>query len=378
MTILDKDVTEAGEADDSGSSSSPRAGGRSEQPAPRRHPVRWLRESYLFSRVLKSLLTIWAVATLSFLLVRWMPGDPLQAYVQKLMTEQGISRSDAMARASSLLSYDPDAPLIGQYFEYLGGLLRGDLGQSIVSPGTSVTEFIFAYLPWTLFSVGAGLIISFVLGIALGVLIAYHRGSWFDHVITNVASMLNAVPNYIWAMALIVVFGVQLGWFNVSDLRGTHSPDVPVGFTWAFFVDALQHAALPIIVYALTSVGGWILQMKSSTTQVLDEDFITVARARGLKPATIHTSYVGRNAILPLFTQFAVALGFVVGGSTLVEQIFKYDGVGYYFYDAIVARDYPVVQGFILIITVSVVVANLLADILLSRIDPRIRVKGER
>src|SRR5690606_18768949 len=106
------------------------------------------------------------------------------------------------------------------------------------------------------------------------------------------------------------------------------SPGVKPGFTSEFILDALSHAALPIIVYALTSVGGWILQMKSSTTQVLDEDFIAVAKARGLRPSTIHVSYVGRNAILPLFTQFAVALGFVVGGSTLVEQIFKYDGVG--------------------------------------------------
>ncbi|RRD45878.1 ABC transporter permease [Tessaracoccus sp. OH4464_COT-324] len=335
-----------------------------------------IRHNYALGRILKSLITIWAVATLSFVLVRWMPGDPLQAYVQRLMSQQGLSREEALARASSLLSYDPNAPLLEQYLDYLTGLLRGNLGQSIVAPGTSVTDYILAYLPWTLFSVGLGLLLSFLIGVAFGVLIAYKRGSWLDHLVTNISSALNAVPNYMWAMLVIVVFGVQLRWFNVSALRGTVTPGVHPGFTAEFIVDALAHAALPIAVYTLTSVGGWILQMKSSTTQVLEDDYVVSARARGLPSSRIHVSYVGRNAILPLFTQFAVQLGFVVGGSTLVEQIFKYDGVGYYFYDAIEARDYPVVQGFILIITVSVVLANLLADLLLSRIDPRIRVAG--
>lgn len=336
-----------------------------------------IRHSYVLGRILKSIVTIWAVASFSFILVRWMPGDPLQAYVQKLMSEQGISRQEAMARAASLLSYDPDAPLLQQYGEYLAGLVQGNLGQSIVSSGTPVTEYLFAYLPWTLFSVGAGLLFSFLIGVSLGVLIAYRRGTWLDHLVTNLASVLNAVPNYMWAMLIIVAFGVQLRWFNVSQLRGTISPGIHPGFTAEFIVDALAHAALPIFVYVLTSVGGWTLQMKSSTTQVLEDDYVTVARARGLRGRRIHVSYVGRNAILPLFTQFAVQLGFVVGGSTLVEQLFKYDGVGYYFYDAITARDYPVVQGFILLVTVSVVAANLAADLLLARIDPRIRVAGE-
>lgn len=342
-------------------------------------PSLWhrIRRNYVVGRIAKSLVTIWAVATFSFVLVRWMPGNPIQAYVQKLMSEQGVSREEAMARASSLLSYDPDAPLLQQYFEYLSGLFQGNLGQSIVSAGTPVTEYLFAYLPWTLFSVGSGLLISFMLGVCLGVLIAYRRGTWLDHTVTNIASVLNAVPNYMWAMLVIVVFGVQLRWFNVSRLRGTLSPGVEAGFTSEFILDALAHAALPILVYVLTSVGGWILQMKSSTTQVLEDDYVTVAHARGLGRRRIHVSYVGRNAILPLFTQFAVQLGFVVGGSTLVEQLFKYGGVGYYFYDAIRAHDYPVVQGFILLITVSVIAANLVADLLLARIDPRIRVEGD-
>ena len=131
-----------------------------------------IRHNYVLGRILKSLITIWAVATLSFVLVRWMPGDPLQAYVQKLMTQQGLGRQEALARASSLLSYDPDAPLLDQYLAYLGGLVQGNLGQSIVAPGTSVIDYILAYLPWTLFSVGLGLLLSFLNGIALGVLIA--------------------------------------------------------------------------------------------------------------------------------------------------------------------------------------------------------------
>ncbi|MGP9602333.1 ABC transporter permease [Brachybacterium sp. AOP42-E1-35] len=346
-------------------------------PAPR-GPVSRFLHSYVVSRIVKSIITVYLVATLSFGLVRWMPGDPMQAYVNRLMSEQGLSRVDAIAQASSLLSYNTDAPLLEQYLGYITGLLRGDLGQSIVSPGTSVAQHLLAYLPWTLFSVGAGLLISFVIGVVLGVLAAYWRGSWFDHLITNLSSALNAVPNYVWAMGIIVVCGVQLRLFSFQEVRGTLSPGVEPGFTAEFFSDALYHAALPIIVYVLTSLGGWALQMKSATTQVLDEDFVTVAHARGLTPRRIRSQYVGRNALLPLFTQFAVSLGFVVGGSTLVEQIFKYDGVGYYFFDAIQSRDYPVIQGFILMITVSVVITNLVADLLLARLDPRIREEGAR
>lgn len=337
--------------------------------------------SYVLRRIAKSLVTLLLVISLSFFLLRYMPGNPIQAYVQNLVSTQGLSQTDALARATSLLSFNPDAPIYQQYVDYLGGLLHGDMGQSITSPGTTVRSEVFAYLPWTLFSVGLGTLISFVLGIALGILTAYRRGGILDHVITNVSSLLHAVPNYIWAMLVLVIVGARWRLFDVASMRGTLTPGVRAGFTPEFFGDALYHAALPVAVYALTGVGGWILVMKSSTVQVLDEDFVTVARARGLRNGRIRLRYVGRSAILPLFAQFALAIGGVVGGSVLIEQIFQYQGVGYYLFDSVTKRDYTLTQGFILTMTVSVIAANLVADLLLPKIDPRVRSQtggGER
>lgn len=338
--------------------------------------VRRVWHNYVLRRILKSLVTLYLVISASFFLVRYMPGNPVQAYINNLMSTQGLSYRDARNQATSLISFNPSAPIYHQYAEYIWNLLHGDLGMSITSPGTSVRSEVFAYMGWTFFSVGLGTLIAFVLGILLGILIAYRRGGVLDHGITNISSFLHAIPNYVWAMVILVVFGVQLGLFDITDMRGTHTPGVNPGFNYTFLSDALYHASLPILVYVFTSIGGWILVMKSSTVQVLDEDYVTVAKARGLRDRRIRLHYVGRNAVLPLFTTFALSIGFVVGGSVLIETIFQYNGVGYYLYDALTKRDYPVMQGFILVITISVIVANLVADLLLSRIDPRIRTGG--
>lgn len=342
----------------------------------RRSPVTRVARSWVLRRILKSVVTVYLAASASFFLTRYMPGSPLDAYIAQQQA-LGITREQAVAQAATLVAYNPSEPLYQQYLHYLWSLLHGDMGQSIVSPGVPVTQFVTKYLPWTLFSVGVGVMLSFVIGIFLGIVIAYRRGGFLDHAITNIASFLHAIPNYVWAIAVIIVGGVKFKLFNVNDIAGAYSAGLKPNFSVDFISDALYHAALPIAVYAATSVGSWIIVMKSSTTQVLDEDFVTVAKARGLRDRRIRSSYVGRNAVLPLFTAFAISIGFVVGGSTLVETIFRYQGVGYYLYQALQQRDYPVLQGFTLVITISVILANLIADLLLARIDPRIRTAGD-
>jgi peptide/nickel transport system permease protein len=159
-------------------------------------------------------------------------------------------------------------------------------------------------------------------------------------------------------------------------MRGSLSSCQQVEFSLAFVKDALYHAILPITVYLITSVGHWMLLMKSSTISALEEDFVAAGRARGIPEWRIAILYVGRNAILPLFTQLTIAIGFVVGGSLLIEPIFSYEGIGTELWNAIQKRDYPVLQGIFLVVTISVVVANLIADLLYSRLDPRIRAGG--
>jgi peptide/nickel transport system permease protein len=339
--------------------------------------LRSIATSFIVRRLLKAIFTVFVVVSLTFGIVRLMPGNPIETYTFELVSQYNMSYQEARDQAAALMDVDLDAPIYVQYFDYLGKLLQGDLGTSFRSKGTTVVSYIKQFLPWTIFSVGTALLISFTLGVTLGMLMAYRRESWIDHILSTVASLASSVPNYLIAIMLIVVFGVQLKWFNVTKMRGSISPGIEPGFTWVFISDAFYHAALPITVYVLTTVGTWMLSMKSSTVQTLEEDYVTVARARGLSDGRIMTSYVGRNAALPLFTQLAISIGFVVGGSILIEQMFVYQGIGQQLFKAINARDYAVMQGIFLVITVSVVLANLMADLLYGVLDPRIRTGGK-
>ncbi|MFN8530149.1 MAG: ABC transporter permease [Anaerolineae bacterium] len=333
--------------------------------------------SYTLRVILQSLITVWAVITFTFFLIRLMPGNPIQVKIEQLM-QRGIPYDDALRQASALYHFDASAPLGQQYVEYLGNLVRGDLGESITSPGTSVLSQILRFLPWTLFSVGTALLISFTFGVLIGLATAYWRGSVFDNVVTAIASFLYGIPDYVIALLLIIVVGLQLGWFNPGDLRGGVDPTIPPGFTAEYIGSVIKFAILPITVYVLASIGGWILTMKSSTMTTLGEDHITVAKARGLSEGRIMTAYVGRNALLPLVTRFAISIGFIVGGSVIVEELFQYPGIGRNLLRVINARDYTTMQGFFLIITISVVLSNTLSDLLLGWLDPRVRLGGDK
>lgn len=349
-------------------------------PAPPRllDGLRNLYTNYTVRTILQALVTIWAVITFTFFLIRLMPGNPVQVYVDFLINQQNMTYEEAYSRAASQFRFDPDASPITQYVEYMGQLLQGDLGLSITSSGTRVIDQIARYLPWTIFSVGLGLLISFTLGAILGTIMAYKRNTPIDHALSLLASVLSAVPNYIWGLLILIVLGVQLHWFNVGELRGTYDPSITPGFTLEFFGSVLSHVTLPVIVYVTGSVGGWMLNMRNSTISTLGEDYVNVARARGLTSSRILLAYVGRNASLPMFTLLAINIGFIIGGSVIIEELFVYKGIGSFLFWSITQRDYTSMQGVFLIITISVVVSNLLADLLYSRLDPRVRVGGEK
>jgi len=345
---------------------------------PRASLLTRIARNFWVRRTAKALFTVYVVVTLTFFLIRLMPGSPIEIYINSLIEQYGIPYDEAKNQAAALFSIDLDAPLYIQYLGYLENLLRGDLGTSLLSAGTPVSTIILRFLPWTIFSVGIGLMISFSLGIILGMVMAYRRESALDHVLSALASVLSSVPNYLIAMMLVVFLGVQWKLVDIAAMRGSMSPGMQPGFNLAFIKDALYHASLPIITYVITTIGTWMLTMKSSTISTLGEDYVTVAKARGLPERRITTAYVGRNAALPLFTQLTIAIGFIVGGSLLIESVFVYQGIGLVLLRSITQRDYSVMQGVFLIITISVIVANLLADVLYSRLDPRIKLgKGE-
>jgi peptide/nickel transport system permease protein len=345
-------------------------------PSPVLRLLRRVVSNYILRRLVKAFVTVFVVITLTFFIIRLMPGNPVEIYIQEQISLYGLTYADAAAQASAMFAIDLSQPVTGQYLDYLVSLSHGDLGKSFRSVGTPVSSEIARYLPWTLFSVGLSLLLSFTLGMLLGMVMAYRRESLLDHVLSTVGSILSSVPNYLVAVILLIFLGVRWKILDIAKMGGSMTPGMQPGFTLQFLGDILFHAAFPIMTYVLTTVGGWMLTMKSSTIATLEEDYVTVARARGLPDSRIMTAYVGRNAMLPLFTQLAISVGFIVGGSVLIETIFRYQGIGKRLIDAINQRDYPVMQAVFLIITISVILANFLADFLYSRLDPRIRSIG--
>lgn len=324
----------------------------------------------------KAALTIYAGITLTFWLIRLMPGSPVEIKIEELTRDGALTYEEAAAVASTLFRIDLNAPIHEQYVEYMGKVLRADLGDSFLSQGTPVLSIILAVLPWTLFAVGTGLLLSFIAGIGLGLLAAYRRESVFDTVVSSGGSLISSVPNYLMALLIVLILGVQLRWLPITQMRGAFTAGIEPGLTAQFVGDVLFHAALPISVFFLATIGHWILSMRGATLSALEEDYVTAARARGLSDGRITTAYVGRNAVLPLVTQLAIALGAAVGGAVFVEQVFVYQGMGLRLISAINQRDYPVMQGIVLVTTAAVVVANLVADLLYSKLDPRIGRAG--
>jgi peptide/nickel transport system permease protein len=337
---------------------------------------RALGANFFVRSLVKAVATVLFVTSLTFFLVRLLPGSPVEVYIQDLMSQYSMSYDQAKDQASALYTIDLDSPLYVQYLGYLGHLSRGDLGTSLLSQGTPVSSIILRFLPWTLFCIGTALLISFVLGVALGMLLAYRRESTLDHALTALASATSSVPDYLIGLLLVVFLGIQWGLIPIAAMRGSLSPGMQPHLGPAFLIDALFHAALPIATYVLGTIGIWILTMKSSTIAALEEDYVTVARARGLRDSRIRNAYVGRNAILPLVTALAISAGYVVGGAVVIERLFVYQGIGYVLSSSIDQRDYTVMQGVFLTITLAVIFANLLADTLYGRLDPRIRLAG--
>jgi peptide/nickel transport system permease protein len=329
-----------------------------------RHPV--------LRAVLKALLTVLVATAITFVLVRLLPGNPVDLKIDELTRDGSMTYEQAREQVSTMYPIDLNDPIPLQFLGYLWSVARGDLGASYLSSTASVTSIIFAVLPWTLFAVGTGLLLSFVAGIGLGLLAAYHRGSFFDQAVSTIGSIVSSVPNYLVAILIVLIFGVQLELLPITQMRGALSPGIHPGFTLEFVGDVLFHASLPIFVFFLSHIGHWILSMRNATLATLEEDYVVSARARGLRESRITTAYVGRNAALPLVTQLAIATGFIVGGAVLIEQVFLYQGIGLRLLRAVAQRDYPVMQGILLLVTVSVVVANLTADLVYSKLDPRI------
>ena len=323
-------------------------------------------------KLLISLLTILVAMTFTFFLVRQMPGDIIHTWALQIQMQQGIGYNEAREIAKTMMNYDPTVPVYVQYYKYLANLIfHGNLGYSLTYR-IPVSVIICKALPWTIFITSLSVIISFTAGMFLGTAIAWKRKTILDPLITLYSTVTQAVPDFLIGLILLVTFGVSLRWL---PMRGAYGPEVDPGFNLPFILNILYHAILPVMAFSLQATGGWALAMKASATGVLREDYINVAKAKGLTENRILIQYVGKNAIMPMITGLAITMASMLGGSMLVETIFGYPGIGYFFGQAINTRDYSLIQGLFLVTTVAVIFANFMADIIYTKLDPRIKLE---
>ena len=323
--------------------------------------------NYYVRRTARVFVTIFLVASLTFGLVRLLPGGPFTLLRAQLL-RQGVPADEVDARIANLQNIRPDEPLWMQYIDYMTALFQGNLGESI-SLGEPVVTVLAKAAPWTVFVVLVSTVLVFVIGIFMGSLQAYWEGSRFDQLVTGVSISLMSLPFYVVAVIALYVFAYQFGWLPTA---GPVSNSVERSLSVPFLVSALKHSVLPIVSYTLGAAGGQALAMRGNSIQVLGNDYVQVARLRGLSDRRIATRYVARNAILPMYTGFLLLLGFRLGGTVILEQIFSYTGLGYYMITALKANDYPLMMGTFLVITVALVIGVFIADLTYSRIDPRI------
>jgi peptide/nickel transport system permease protein len=324
---------------------------------------------FFLQRIAFYLFTAWAAMTLNFFIPRMIPGDPITSLLARF---QGQMNTDAIESLYVLFGIDKNASLWQEYLDYWKQLANGDLGLSFSAFPTPVSEVIGDALPWTVALIGITTVISFVLGTGLGVLAGWRRGSWVDGLLP-VTTFLSSVP-YFW-LGLLAIF-LFTGPDSFFPSSGGYAAGLVPYPDWAFISSALKHSALPAFTILLSSVSGWILSMRNMMVTVSAEDYITVAHAKGLSDRRVALSYAARNALLPNVSGFALSLGFIVGGALLVEIVFSYPGLGFLLFRAVGAKDYPLMQGIFLVVTIAVLVANLLADMIYLLLDPRTRKEG--
>ncbi|MBK7822886.1 MAG: ABC transporter permease [Tessaracoccus sp.] len=320
---------------------------------------------FLGKRAVFYLFTFWAALTINFFIPRMMKGDAVSQYLAR---NQNIS-AEAADALRALLGLDANKSLWQQYVDYWAHLARGDLGVALTHGLQPVSQVIASALPWTIGIVGIATVIAFALGTIGGAVIGWKRGSRLDMLIP-LTTFLNTIPYFWLGLFAISIFSVNLKWFPIGKAFG---PGMSPEWSWEFISQVIHHGTLPALTIVIASLGGWMLGMRNMMLTVLDEDYITVAQAKGMPNRKVLWNYASRNAVLPQIQSFALSLGFIVGGTVVMEMVFSYPGVGKMLLDATNAKDYALMQGVFLVITLSVLIANIIADIAYAFLDPRTR-----
>ncbi|HET7472630.1 MAG TPA: ABC transporter permease [Candidatus Limnocylindrales bacterium] len=324
-----------------------------------------MRLGYVGRRLTSALFTIVLIALINFVLFRAMPGSPERVILRGTPNVTQAQLDAAKQRWGLDKPVFPD-----QFVSYVGATLRGDLGYSFIARGQTVTDVLAQRIWPTLILFGLGELVAIVIGLVLGAYSGWRRGGLIDYVGNGVSLVLYSAPYFILGMAFLLIFATTLRWFPTFGMltAGATYPGL-----WERFVDFLAHLTLPLVTVAIGLVGQYAIVMRSSIVETLAEDYVTTARGMGLRDGRILRHHALPNALLPTVSLIAINLGYVVAGAITLEVVFNWPGLGTLTVEALTARDYPVLQGVFLLLGISVVLANLVADLVYAALDPRVR-----
>jgi peptide/nickel transport system permease protein len=323
---------------------------------------------FIVRRLAFYLVAAWVAITANFFIPRAMPGNPVESVVAKYPN----LTPDAIKALELMLGGGQQGSLWSQYVTYLGHVFTFNFGADIANFPTPVSSLLAQTIPWTLTLVGVATVIAFAVGTGLGILAGWRHGGWLDRSLPGLM-FLQAVPYFFLALVLVDVVGVELHWLPTG--QGYNGAATQPGWDWAFIASAVQHAVLPAFTIVITSVAGWMLQMRNVMITTIGEDYVVAAQAKGLPGRRVIYTYAARNALLPQLQGFGLALGFVVSGALVMEIVFAYPGIGLLLLNAVSSDDYPLMQAIFLVITFTVLVANLIVDMVIVFFDPRVRAR---
>jgi peptide/nickel transport system permease protein len=321
---------------------------------------------FILRRLFFYIAAFFTAATINFFIPRLMPGNPVDVMFAKMNSSLPPEAKTALIETFGFAS----GPLYLQFFDYIKSVFTWNLGPSIKFYPLTVGQVLGHALPWTITLAGTASVLAFMSGSLLGVSAAWRRGGILDTIASPGALAIQSIPAVVVALTALYVFGLILAWFPTSF---AFDPQLDPGLTPSFLSSALYHAVMPVVSLAFVHVGGYLVTMRNNMIGQLGEDYVVMGQAKGLSDRRVMFNYAARNALLPSVTAFAITLGAVMGGSLVTEVVFNYPGLGHLLYLGIVARDYPLIQGQLLIMTLAMLSANLLVDLIYVLLDPRLR-----
>jgi len=322
---------------------------------------------FIVRRLIFYVVTAWVALTVNFFIPRLMPGNAVDAIMAKFPNLQ----PSAYRALEALLGVGHPGSIWHQYSAYVVDISHFNFGTSVSEFPAQVSTLLGETLPWTIILVGTATIIAFLVGTALGIAAGWRHGGGLDRILPGLM-FLQAIPYFFFALILLELFAVK---FSVFPIAQGYSQGLVPGWHWDFISSAIDHSLLPALTIVLTSIAGWMLQMRNVMITTIGEDYVIAAQAKGLPNRRVIFTYAARNAILPQLQGFGLAIGFVVQGALIMEIVFSYPGIGLLLINAVTSNDYPLMQGIFLVITFAVLLANLIVDLLIVFVDPRARAR---